>query len=114
MYIFGDQISLLFCEVPVNILPALWRGYLLICRFYLYVLDINPLPVYLEQVYSPGLCPELWARKGMMGDEIREASRVLRTTVTSLSIVMGTLGSHGRKGSEEGCDRTWLTFSRHH
>ena len=71
--------------------------------FPLYVLDISPLPVYLEQVYSPGLCVQsVLARKGMMGDETKEASRVLKATVTSLSVTRGLWEVMEGKARREG------------
>ena len=36
------------------------------------------------------------ARKRVMGDNVREASRVLKATVTSLNVIVGVLRIHGR------------------
>ena len=36
------------------------------------------------------------ARKRVVGDSVREASRVLKATVTSLNVVVGVLRIHGR------------------
>lgn len=49
-----------------------------------------------------------------MGDKTREASRVLKATVTSYNVVTGVLGRHGWEGTEKGGHTTWLIFSRHY